>query len=53
MTKVMVEISEEDHIKLLELQLERKKDKSTNKPTAVNKIASELLAEKIKELGLK
>ncbi len=36
-----IELSEETHLKLLELQLERKKKKI--EPTAINKIASELL----------
>lgn len=36
-----LEISEEAHIRLLEIQLERKKSKK--EPSAINKIAAELL----------
>lgn len=49
MTKVTIELSDDDHIKLLEIQLARKKDKTNTKPTAVNKIASELLSEKLSD----
>jgi hypothetical protein len=47
MTKITVEISEEAHIGLLEIQLERKKRKE--EPTAINKIASEIIEKRIKK----
>jgi hypothetical protein len=43
MVKITVEIPDELHIKLLEMQLDRKKTKK--EPSAINKIASELLVE--------
>lgn len=43
MKKLNVEITDETHIKLLEVQLERKRNKE--EPTAINKIAAELLKE--------
>lgn len=41
MVKVTVELSDEAHIRLLELQLERKRKK--HEPSAINKIAAEIL----------
>lgn len=41
MTKITIDISDDVHIGLLTLQLERKKKKV--EPTAINKIAAELL----------
>ena len=41
MAKVLLDLSEELHIKLLEIQLDRKKKKM--EPTAINKIAVEYL----------
>lgn len=43
MVKVTVELSDEAHIKLLELQLDRKRNKQ--EPSAINKIAAEILEE--------
>ena len=47
MVKVTVELSDEAHIRLLELQLERKRSKK--EPSAINKIASEILEKSLKE----
>ena len=47
MVKITVDISDEAQIKLLEIQLERKKEKIT--PSALNKIASEMLEKKLTE----
>lgn len=47
MVKITVDISDEAQIKLLEIQLERKKEKI--KPSAINKIASEMLERKLIE----
>lgn len=41
MVKISLELTDEAHIKLLELQLDRKKKKI--EPSAINKIASEVL----------
>lgn len=41
MARITVDVSDEAHIKLLEIQLERKKKKI--EPSALNKIATELL----------
>jgi len=41
MVKVQMDIPDEAHLKLLELQLDRKKKKI--EPTAINKIAAEIL----------
>lgn len=41
MVKVQMDIPDEAHIKLLEIQLKRKKEKV--EPTAINKIATEIL----------
>lgn len=41
MVKVQMDIPDEAHIKLLEIQLDRKKKKV--EPTAINKIAREIL----------
>lgn len=41
MVKVTIELTDEAHIKLLELQLDRKRKK--HEPSAINKIASELV----------
>lgn len=42
-----MEISDETHIKLLEMQLERKKKKI--EPSAINKIAAEVLTKALKK----
>lgn len=47
MVKVQMDIPEEAHLKLLELQLDRKKKKIG--PTAINKIATELLIKALKK----
>lgn len=47
MAKMAIEISEEAHIKLLEIQLDRKKNKK--EPSAINKIAAELIEKVLKE----
>jgi phosphoribosylformylglycinamidine (FGAM) synthase PurS component len=47
MVKITVTLEEEEHLKLLELQLQRKKDKK--EPTAINKIASEILTNALKK----
>lgn len=47
MTKIALDLPDELHIALLELQLERKKKKI--EPTAINKIAVEVLTEALKE----
>ena len=41
MVKVQMDVPEDAHLKLLEIQLYRKKKKI--EPTAINKIASEIL----------
>ncbi len=46
MVKITLEIPEESHIRLLELQLERKREK--REPSAINKIAAELLVNVLK-----
>lgn len=43
MTKISLDLPEDAHIRLLELQLERKRNKQ--EPSAINKIATELLVE--------
>lgn len=47
MIKITVTLEEDDHLKLLEIQLSRKKQKKN--PTALNKIASEILAKALKK----
>ncbi|MDB4919858.1 hypothetical protein [Mucilaginibacter sp.] len=47
MTKIALDISDDVHIGLLTIQLERKKKKV--EPTAINKIAAELLEKMFKE----
>jgi hypothetical protein len=47
MVKITMELSDEAHIKLLEIQLARKKQKI--EPTAINKIAAEVLTEALKK----
>lgn len=47
MTRVAIDISDEAHIRLLELQLERKKKKI--EPTAINKIAAEIVETALKQ----
>lgn len=46
MVKIAIELDKDDHVKLLEIQLDRKKRKV--EPTALNKIASELLSKALK-----
>jgi len=41
MIKMTIQLSDEEHLKLLEIQLERKRKKI--EPTAINKIAAEIL----------
>jgi hypothetical protein len=43
MVKVVVELSPKVHSKVLDIQVERKKDTKNKKPTAINKIVAELL----------
>lgn len=47
MTKVAIDLPEDLHIKLLEIQLDRKKKKI--EPTAISKIAVEYLEKALKE----
>lgn len=47
MVKITVTLEEEEHIKLLEIQLNRKRLKK--EPTAINKIASEILSAALKK----
>jgi len=47
MVKITVNIPEEAHLKLLEIQLDRKKRKI--EPTAINKIAAEILIKALNE----
>jgi hypothetical protein len=47
MVKVQMDVPEEAHLKLLEIQLERKKKKI--EPTAINKIAAEILIKALKK----
>lgn len=47
MVKITVTLEDEEHLKLLEIQLNRKKQKI--EPTAINKIASEILANALKK----
>lgn len=47
MTRISIEVSDEDHIRLLEIQLDRKKRKI--EPTAINKIAAEFLSKSLEE----
>ena len=49
MVKVTIELSTEVHSRLLDIQLERKKNPEKDKPTALNKIASELLESCVKK----
>jgi hypothetical protein len=43
MVKVAVELSEKVHGKILDIQVERRKDPQNKKPTAINKIVAEIL----------
>lgn len=47
MAKMAIDISDEAHIKLLELQLDRKRNKQ--EPSAINKIAAEILEKALNE----
>lgn len=47
MVKIAVTLDEKEHLKLLEIQLDRKKKKI--EPTAINKIASEILTKALKK----
>ena len=47
MVKITVTLEDDEHLKLLEIQLDRKKAKK--EPTAINKIASEILAKALKK----
>ena len=47
MVKMSLELTEETHLKLLEIQLDRKRKKI--EPTAINKIASELIEKAVNE----
>jgi hypothetical protein len=47
MVKITVTLEEAEHIKLLEIQLQRKKNKI--EPSAINKIASEVLTNALKK----
>lgn len=47
MVKVQMDIPEDAHLKLLEIQLDRKKRKIG--PTAINKIAAEILIKALKK----
>lgn len=47
MVKVQMDIPENAHLKLLEIQLDRKKRKVG--PTAINKIAAEILIKALKK----
>lgn len=47
MVKITVTLDDDDHLKLLEIQLARKKKKVG--PTALNKIASEILKNSLKK----
>jgi hypothetical protein len=49
MVKVAVELSEKVHGRVLDIQVERKKDPKNKKPTAVNKIVAELLEKAVNE----
>ena len=51
MARMAIEISDEAHIRLLEIQLDRKRNKK--EPSAINKIAAELLEEVLKEKASK
>jgi len=47
MVKITVTLEDDEHLKLLEIQLDRKKNKV--EPTAINKIASEILAKALEK----
>lgn len=47
MVKVQMDVPEEAHLKLLEIQLDRKKRKI--EPTAINKIAAEILIKALEQ----
>ena len=47
MVKMTIELSEEEHLKLMEIQLNRKKKKV--EPSALNKIASEIVSDYLKK----
>ena len=47
MVKMTVQLSDEDHLKLLEIQLDRKRRKI--EPTAINKIAAEILTKALEK----
>lgn len=49
MVKVAVELSERVHSKVLDIQVERKKDPKNKKPTAINKIVAEILEEAVEK----
>jgi benzoyl-CoA reductase/2-hydroxyglutaryl-CoA dehydratase subunit BcrC/BadD/HgdB len=51
MVNITIQIDDETHIKLLEMQLDRKRKKI--EPTAINKIASEKLKEAMEKQGSK
>jgi hypothetical protein len=46
MVKITITLEDSEHLKLLEIQLDRKKKKI--EPTAINKIAGEILTEALK-----
>jgi hypothetical protein len=47
MIKMTIELSDEEHLKLLEIQLDRKRKKI--EPNALNKIASEIVSDYLKK----
>ena len=49
MVKVAVELSEMAHIRILDIQVQRKKDPDNKKPTSISKIASELIDKAVNE----
>ena len=49
MVKVAVELSEKVHSRVLDIQVQRRKDPDNKKPTAINKIVAEILEEAVEK----
>jgi hypothetical protein len=49
MVKVAVELSEKVHSKILDIQVQRRKDPENKKPTAINKIVAEILENAVEQ----
>lgn len=49
MVKVAIELSDKAHGRILDIQVSRKKDPKNKKPTAISKIASELIDQALEQ----